>query len=65
MTTAIRKHGYEVGQTVMWRGGFGTDIPLPARIVGFGSKNGRALVDLDNGHWAYLDQIQAVKAVAA
>lgn len=50
--------GYTVGQTVLWRGGFGSNPERPARIVGFGEKNGRPLVDLDNGHWAYLTQIR-------
>jgi hypothetical protein len=54
------EHKYEVGQRVMWRGGFGTEAAKPATITGTGDKNGRPLYDLDNGHWAYETQIDGV-----
>lgn len=50
--------GFKVGEKVMWRGGFGMDPPKTATIRGFGEKNDRPLADLDNGHWAYLTQLE-------
>lgn len=49
---------FAIGQKVLWRGSFGGDPEVPATIVGFGSKNGRTVVDLDKGPWAYLSQIR-------
>jgi hypothetical protein len=54
------EHKYEVGQKVMWRGGFGSDAPKLAKITGLGDKNGRPLYDLDNGHWAYEYQLRSL-----
>lgn len=51
---------YEVGQTVMWRGSWGTKAPKAAKIIGTGEKNDQAVYDLDNGHWCYEDQIDGV-----
>lgn len=48
---------YEIGQTVLWRGGWGTQAPIPARIVDLGEKNGTPVYDLANGHWAYEYQL--------
>ncbi len=65
-----------VGDTVLWRGCFGSDSPKLAVIEymelckDIHMKEGepveevtlqelpRAIVDLDNGHWAYGTQIQ-------
>jgi hypothetical protein len=64
-----------IGDTVLWRGGFGNHAPVPAKVKGIervspGEKYGddvqslpwievptRAVVDLDNGHWAYGAQL--------
>ena len=64
-----------VGDTVWWRGNFGTSGSKKAKVVRIevverGEKEGGTLVetvpwamkdsivvDLDNGHWAYGDQI--------
>ena len=61
----------EVGDTVIWRGGWGKDAPIEALVTSIdkvkpGEKYGddvkslpwsqvetRAVVALDNGHWAY------------
>ena len=51
------KHKYKVGQEVIWRGGWGTRAPQPAKIVDIGEKNDAPVYDLDNGHWAYEDQL--------
>ena len=51
------RRGYREGVRVIYRGGFGEGPEVEATITGTGEKNGRALVDLDDGHWAYLDQI--------
>lgn len=51
---------FRIGQTVIWRGGWGTQPPKSARIVDTGEKNGRAVYDLDNGHWAYEYQLEEV-----
>jgi hypothetical protein len=65
----------KVGDTVQWRGCFGSAPPVPAVVVAIdevepGTKYGdsvdsmdwadvpsRAVVNLDNGHWAYGRQI--------
>lgn len=52
---------YQLNQTVWWRGGYGHEAPKQAKIIDFGEKNDRPTVSLDNGHWAYLDQIQPVR----
>ena len=49
---------FELGQQVIWRGGWGSQPPRPARIVGKGEKNDSPVYDLDNGHWAYEDQLE-------
>ena len=53
-------HSYEVGQTVMWRGSWGTQAPKAVKIIDLGSKNGEPVYDLDNEHWCYEDQIDRV-----
>lgn len=65
----------KVGEKVMWSGGFGAQAEKPARITGIevcdeGEKNGdpvdkaslddNLVVTLDNGHWAYGDQIRKI-----
>ena len=65
----------KIGDTVLWRGGFGNHNAQPAKVLSIerclpGEKYGddvpviawaevpsRAVVDLDNGHWAYGDQL--------
>ena len=46
-----------IGDTVEYRGAFGAGPVRQATILDFDEKNGKRLVDLDNGHWAYLNQI--------
>jgi hypothetical protein len=53
---------FKLGQKVMWSGGWGTDSPKPAKIVGWVEDNGVVLYDLDNGHWAYGYQLQEINA---
>lgn len=63
----------------MWKGGWGTDAPRPAKITSIdlcetkGSKYGNPVksvswslkeyiaVGLDNGHWAYGTQLEAIQ----
>ncbi len=65
----------KLGDTVKWRGGFGRELPIEAKVESIeickvGSKYGRdvksvdwdkvkrnVVVTLDNGHWAYGEQI--------
>ena len=67
----------KIGDTVNWRGGWGSEPPEPAKILRmeitqyprekYGNdatevswelvKANRVCFDLDNGHWAYSDQI--------
>jgi hypothetical protein len=62
-----------VGDTVNWRGGGGKYIPLPAKVENISLVNGgsniesiswsllsdrQVVVDLDNGHWAYGEQLE-------
>jgi len=54
------EYQYEIGQEVMWRGSWGNQAPKPARIIDTGEKNGQAVYDLDNGHWAYEYQLGEV-----
>jgi hypothetical protein len=54
------EYTFEVGQEVMWSGGWGTQPPKAATIVGIGEKSGRAVYDLSNGHWAYDYQLQVI-----
>ena len=51
---------FEVGQEVMWSGGWGTRAPQPAKIIDTGEKNDQPVYDLDNGHWAYEYQLKEV-----
>ena len=50
---------FNIGDQVIWRGGWGVRTPQPARIVGLGEKNDAPVYDLDNGHWAYEYQLEA------
>lgn len=49
---------FNIGQQVMWSGGWGREAPKPAKIVDMGEKNNQPVYDLDNGHWAYGYQLQ-------
>jgi hypothetical protein len=50
-----------VGARVVLRPGFGMDAPVVATVSGFGIKNGRHLIDYDDGtRWAYLDQVDVI-----
>lgn len=53
---------FEVGDEVIWRGGWGVRTPQPARIVERGEKNDAPVYDLDNGHWAYEYQLTRQEA---
>ena len=78
------KDTLDVGDTVLWRGRWGQDNPLPAVVKGIsvGSNKETAsdcqssevasiewahvnsrdvIVDLDNGHWAYGNQINQLE----
>lgn len=48
---------YEIGTLIEYRSDFGLGPVIRATVLGNGFKNGRALVDLDNGRWAYMSQI--------
>lgn len=66
-----------VGDTVLWRGGWGLDAPREAVVThiethevgGYGypadqvpwSEVRGCVVDLDNGKWAYGDQLERVQ----
>lgn len=50
---------FQIGDQVMWSGGWGSRAPVPARIFGLGEKNGKPVYDLDNGHWAYEYQLES------
>ncbi len=50
-----------VGDTVEYRGAFGSGPLQLAVVLNTGDeKNGKPLVDLNDGHWAYLNQIVRV-----
>ena len=50
----------KVGDKISYRGSYGLDPLQEATIESFGRKNGKSLVYLDDGHWAYVTQIDAV-----
>ena len=52
------EYKFQIGDQVMWSGGWGTRAPKLATIVNLGEKNDEPVYDLDNGHWAYEDQLQ-------
>lgn len=78
--TPSREGTLRIGAEVLWRGSWGSDAPLAARVTGIertgGGKYGEPVseapwvdvvgrnycVDLDNGHWAYADQIDPAPA---
>lgn len=51
---------FEIGQEVQWSGSWGTRASKPAKIIDKGEKNGQAVYDLDNGHWAYEYQLEVI-----
>jgi len=55
-------HG--VGDRVNYSGGFGSEESQPGKITGFGSKNGKRVIDVitDKGseHWGYVDQFSTI-----
>ena len=53
---------FNIGDQVIWRGGWGRNAPAPAKIIDLGEKNGEPVYDLDNGHWAYEHQLQQMEA---
>lgn len=73
----------KVGDTVMWRGCFGRDAAVPAKIeqmemteqprtkygvevrAAFWDDKDYLLVTLDNGHWAYGEQLSPLPAGVA
>ena len=54
------EYQYEIGQKVMWSGGWGREAPKLAKVIDTGEKNGKPVYDLDNGHWAYEYQLEQV-----
>jgi hypothetical protein len=54
------QYQYEIGQQVMWSGGWGREAPKSAKIIDMGEKNNQPVYDLDNGHWAYEYQLKEV-----
>lgn len=68
----------KIGDTVMWRGGFGRQNPQPVKVEAielteqprekYGEeveevswdavRENRVVMTLDNGYWAYSDQIE-------
>ena len=58
------QYQYEIGQQVMWSGGWGREAPKSAKIIDMGEKNNQPVYDLDNGHWAYEYQLQKLTEVS-
>lgn len=61
MRTETIDHKFNIGAVVMWRGGFGSDEPKLAMIIGHGEENDKPVYDLDNGHWCYESQLSQVE----
>jgi len=74
---SINMSNIKVGDYVMWRGAWGTEVPKKAKVIGLEltrspkDKEGviveqvkagdHFLVDLDNGKWAYGWQIKPIE----
>ena len=57
---------FKVGQEVMWRGSWGRDLPVRAVISSEPTPvKGEVAYSLDNGHWAYTYQLEAIKGASA
>ncbi len=50
----------EVGDVVLYRGAFGLAPAVKAVVTEVSTNKGRDCVSLDDGHWAYLIQIDAI-----
>ena len=53
-----------VGDRVLWRGALGAAFPREARIICADTMGDLAVYDLDNGHWAYSDQLSPLPSQA-
>ena len=53
-------HRPQIGDTITYRPAFGMDPAVQVKVVELGEKNDCDLVCLDDGHWAYLDQIDSI-----
>jgi hypothetical protein len=57
----IEPVAHKVGETVNWRGSFGTDAPVEAVVTdNDDEQNGKRVYGLDNGNWAYGFQLSAI-----
>jgi len=54
---SLNSSTFLVGDRVLWRGSSGAAPPREARIICADTMNNLAVYDLDNGHWAYADQL--------
>jgi len=50
----------QVGDSVLYRGSWGKGPQTQATVTNIDTNKGRPVVDLDDGHWAYLYQIDEV-----
>jgi len=53
----MKRHKYKMGDKIKYRGGFGDGPVEEVTIESRGSKNGKPVYDLSNGHWCYEYQI--------
>ena len=54
------KSQIKVGDTIEYRGAFGLGPLTTAKVTEFDTKNGKHLVSLNDGHWAYLNQVERI-----
>lgn len=50
----------QVGERAIYRGAWGSGPGVAVRITGEGEKNGRRVLDADNGHWGYESQFTRI-----
>jgi hypothetical protein len=48
---------FKVGDLVRVKGSGAAQTPFPVRIVDFGEKNDQPVADLEDGQWAYVDEL--------
>lgn len=52
---------FTIGQKVLYRGAWGTNLPRVCTITGRGVEAGRVVYDNSLGHWGYAYQYEPVR----
>ncbi len=57
-TMSASKMQFNIGDKVIYRGGFGSSRPVATTIVDIGDKDGVPVFDTASGSWGYADQFK-------